>query len=125
SRRQVGAAASHRHPAPSRASRQDGGPPSGPACLAAWNPMSAEGGRRNHPSQGAASEAVRRMSDELKQIGEQLLVLRCQAGDHEAFAGLVQRYGPRLGYFLRKLLRRREGVDDLVQEVWLDVFRGL
>jgi RNA polymerase sigma-70 factor (ECF subfamily) len=34
-------------------------------------------------------------------------------------------YQPRLRYFLRKMLPEDWDVDDLLQEIWLDVFRGL
>src|SRR5262245_56471361 len=63
------------------------------------------------------------MTGPLERIYERVLVLRCQAGDEAAFAELVGRYAPRLRYYLRRLL---EGdPDDVLQEVWLDVFRGL
>jgi len=56
---------------------------------------------------------------------ERLLVLRCQAGDQLAFEELVILYQPRLRYFLRTMLREDRDVDDLLQEIWLDVYRGL
>jgi RNA polymerase sigma-70 factor (ECF subfamily) len=56
---------------------------------------------------------------------ESLLVLRCQTGDAAAFEELVARYQPRLRYFLRKMLREDRDLDDLVQEIWFDVLRGL
>lgn len=65
------------------------------------------------------------MSDPAADIYERLLVLRCQTGHHEAFGELVERYGPRLGYFLRKLLPQGDRAADLLQEVWIDVFRNL
>lgn len=65
------------------------------------------------------------MSDPLDRILERVLVLRCQAGDEAAFAELVERYDPRLRYFLRKMLGDAATLDDALQEVWLDVFRGL
>jgi RNA polymerase sigma-70 factor (ECF subfamily) len=54
-----------------------------------------------------------------------MLVLRVQAGDEAAFAELVARYQPRLGYFLRKLLGDADSADDMLQEVWCDVFRAI
>src|SRR5258708_6572597 len=65
------------------------------------------------------------MPDRADRIYERLLLLRCQAGDGDAFAELVERYSPRLRYFLRRLLPDPDAVDDLLQEVWFDVFRGL
>jgi RNA polymerase sigma-70 factor (ECF subfamily) len=64
------------------------------------------------------------MTDPLDRVYDQLLVVRCQAGDAAAFAELVARYSPRLRYFLRTLAGRAE-VEDLLQQVWLDAFRGL
>ena len=65
------------------------------------------------------------MTDPAEQLYERLLVLRCQAGDEEAFAELVGRYGPRLRYYVRKLLGEVSSAEDVLQEVWLDVWRGL
>src|SRR5262249_47284740 len=45
-------------------------------------------------------------------------------GDEAAFAELVGRYGPRLRYFVRRMLDEGDP-DDVLQDVWLDVFRGL
>ena len=60
-----------------------------------------------------------------EQIYERLLVVRAQAGDETAFAELVERYSPRLRYFLRKLLASADGAEDALQDVWLSVFRHL
>ena len=65
------------------------------------------------------------MSDEAERLYERLLVLRCQTGDEDAYRELVARFGPRLHYFLRKLVARDDRADDLAQEVWLDVLRQL
>ena len=74
------------------------------------------------------------MTDQAEQIYERLLVVRAQAGDEAAFAELVERYSPRLRYFLRKLLEperhsgrslRGNDAEDALQDVWLDVFRHL
>jgi RNA polymerase sigma-70 factor, ECF subfamily len=65
------------------------------------------------------------MSDEAERLYERLLVLRCQTGDDDAYRELVGRFGPRLRYFLRKLVGRVDRADDLAQEVWIDVLRQL
>ena len=65
------------------------------------------------------------MSDQAEQIYERLLVVRAQAGDEAAFAELVERFSPRLRYFLRKMLASPDGAEDALQDLWLDVFRGL
>ncbi len=59
------------------------------------------------------------------QLREHVLVLRCQAGDPDAFGEIVTRYGPRLRYYLLKLLGNPEAAGDASQEVWLDVYRGI
>src|SRR5260370_18745841 len=35
------------------------------------------------------------------------------------------RYGPGLGYYLRRMLVGEQSAEDALQEVWLDAFRGL
>jgi len=63
------------------------------------------------------------MADPEKRLYEQVLVLRCQTGDETAFAELVERYGPRLRYYLQKAFGRRDGAEDAWQDVWFTVFR--
>ncbi len=63
------------------------------------------------------------MSDAAERLHEQLLVLRCQAGDEDAFEELVARYHPRLHYYLRRILPPADHADDVLQEVWLAMFR--
>ena len=65
------------------------------------------------------------MTDQAEFIYERLLVVRAQAGDEAAFAELVERYSPRLRYFLRKLLASADQAEDALQDIWLDVFRHL
>jgi RNA polymerase sigma-70 factor, ECF subfamily len=65
------------------------------------------------------------MSDSTDRLYETVLVLRCQAGDEAAFAELVERYQPRLRYYLRKMLHDLQGAEDALQDVWLDVFRAV
>lgn len=56
---------------------------------------------------------------------EQVLVLRCQTGDNDAFQELLDRYHPRIAYYVRRLLGDRDRTCDLLQEVWLEVFRAI
>lgn len=65
------------------------------------------------------------MTDLADRLYERLLVLRCQTGDGAAFAELVERYDRRLRYFLAKMLREPDRLDDAAQEVWFDVFRAV
>jgi RNA polymerase sigma-70 factor (ECF subfamily) len=64
------------------------------------------------------------MTERAELIYDSLLAVRAQAGDEAAFVELVERYSPRLRYFLRKVVGRPD-VEDQLQEVWLDVFRHL
>jgi len=65
------------------------------------------------------------MTDSADRLAERVLVLRCQAGDGAAFEQLVVRFSPRLRYFLRRILGAADRIDDVLQDVWLQVFRGL
>jgi RNA polymerase sigma-70 factor (ECF subfamily) len=65
------------------------------------------------------------MTDSPHQLRERLLVSRCQAGDERAFEEIVSTYGPRLRYYLLKHLSSPEAADDVLQEVWLDVYRSV
>jgi RNA polymerase sigma-70 factor (ECF subfamily) len=65
------------------------------------------------------------MTDGADRIYEQVLLLRCQAGDGGAFAELIERYGPRVRYYLRQMLGDAHAAEDVLQDVWLDVFQGV
>ena len=55
---------------------------------------------------------------------EELLVLRCQARDRAALDLLVERWHPRLLRLVRRLTQEHD-VEEVVQEVWLSIVRGL
>jgi RNA polymerase sigma-70 factor (ECF subfamily) len=59
------------------------------------------------------------------QLYEQILVLRCQTGDEVALTELVERYGPRLRYYLQKSFGRMDGADDVYQDIWFLAFRRI
>jgi RNA polymerase sigma-70 factor, ECF subfamily len=65
------------------------------------------------------------MDETSDRLLERMLVIRCQTGDEAALVQLVGRYQSRLGYFIWKMLGSRARVDDVLQDVWLDVLRGL
>lgn len=65
------------------------------------------------------------MSDAIDRLYERVLVLRCQAGDARAFAEIVSRYDRRLRAYVGKLSGDAGTVDDVLQDVWLDVFRDV
>ena len=65
------------------------------------------------------------MTISTERLYERVLVLRCQTGDEAAFTELVERYHVRLRYYVRKVLGCDHRIDDVLQEIWLDVFRGV
>src|SRR5579871_773486 len=67
----------------------------------------------------------RHMTDSAERVYRSVLVVRCQAGDRSAFEELVGLYQPRLHYFLARMVGDGHAADDLLQEVWFDVYRGV
>ncbi len=123
------------HPTPGRVN--DDLTRTSPVCRGAFEPSPATAqpysvaGFGAVPDDGSRSPRSPRhrryapMADDDARIYERLLVIRCQVGDGAAFGELVESYGPRLRYYLRKMLGAAADVEDALQEVWLDVFRGL
>ena len=56
---------------------------------------------------------------------EQVLLLRCQIGDKDAFAELIERYQRPLRYFISRLLENSEMTEDIFQDTWLTVIRRI
>ena len=56
---------------------------------------------------------------------EQVLLLRCQIGDRDALAELIERYARPLRYFISGLLGNSEMTEDIFQETWLTVIRRI
>jgi RNA polymerase sigma-70 factor (ECF subfamily) len=54
-----------------------------------------------------------------------ILMTRCQRGDAEAFAGIVQLWERPLFYYLRRLAPSEADTWDLLQETWLRVYRSM
>jgi RNA polymerase sigma-70 factor (ECF subfamily) len=65
------------------------------------------------------------MTEFADRLAERVLVLRCQAGDDAAFEQLVVQFSPRLRYFLWRMLGKPFCIEDVLQDVWIQVFRGL
>lgn len=59
------------------------------------------------------------------EIYDEWLVLRCQGGDADAMAILVQRWQPRLFGFALRVLGDRDAAEDAVQSSWVDVVRRI
>lgn len=60
-----------------------------------------------------------------RQIYEELLVIRAQAGERAAFAELAELRGARLLIHATRLLQDRDAARDVVQDAWVDILRGL
>jgi RNA polymerase sigma factor (sigma-70 family) len=56
---------------------------------------------------------------------EQVLLLRCQIGDKDAFEELCERYEKPLRYFINRLLDNSELTEDIFQDTWLTVIRRI
>ncbi len=54
---------------------------------------------------------------------EQTLILRCQTRDEAAFKEIIRLYEGPLRYFVRRIIGDDNFVDDVLQNVWLDIFR--
>ena len=53
------------------------------------------------------------------------IVLRCKGGDKESFERLFELYQPRLKYYIRRLDTTNTGTEDILQDIWITVFRKI
>jgi RNA polymerase sigma-70 factor (ECF subfamily) len=58
-------------------------------------------------------------------LWEQALVIRLQAGDEDAFGDLVHVFEKRLTYYVRRLTGNAHDAADVMQDVWVDVYRQI
>jgi len=58
-----------------------------------------------------------------KQLVE--IVHRCKDGDRAAFEELFEIYQPRLKYYVRRLDSGGDNIDDILQDIWLTVFKKI
>lgn len=56
---------------------------------------------------------------------ERIYVIQAQLGDDDAFMKLVDRYSGRLLYYIRRLLEDADRSDDVLQDVWLAVYKKI
>lgn len=63
--------------------------------------------------------------EEKNRIQEEWLVLRCQLGESDAYKELLTLMEKRLFYFIRRLVGSEADALDVLQEVWLTVFRKI
>jgi RNA polymerase sigma factor (sigma-70 family) len=55
----------------------------------------------------------------------EILVLRCQRGERAAFDELVRAWERKLFFYIRRLVADEEDAWQILQEVWLQVLRGI
>jgi RNA polymerase sigma-70 factor (ECF subfamily) len=51
------------------------------------------------------------------------IVVRCKSGEREAFEQLFALYQPRLKYYVRRLNDSNSETEDILQNIWVTVFR--
>ncbi len=56
---------------------------------------------------------------------QEILILRCQIGDRDAFEELFEKFQPRLRYYLRNLDQSALDSEDILQEIWLTVLKKI
>jgi RNA polymerase sigma-70 factor (ECF subfamily) len=56
---------------------------------------------------------------------DELLVVRCQLGEPEAFDLLIHRWHGPLWVYIRRMTGRDEDAQDVLQDVWLRTIRGI
>jgi len=53
------------------------------------------------------------------------IVHRCQAGERSGFEELFEMYQPRLKYYVRRLDSGSSNIDDILQDIWLTVYKKI
>ncbi len=53
------------------------------------------------------------------------IVQRCRDGERAAFEELFEMYQPRLKYFVRRLDGGGSNIDDILQDIWLSVYKKI
>lgn len=66
-----------------------------------------------------------RMESNAQDSQEAAWIRRAQAGDQEAFGLLVERYQHKVFSLIFHLVRRRDEVEDLAQEIFLKIFKAI
>ena len=64
-------------------------------------------------------------TDEVERLETELCVMAAQRGDSDAFRRLVELYEKRLLYFIRRFTRDAQSPLDVLQDVWITVFRRI
>lgn len=56
---------------------------------------------------------------------DELLAIRCQLGERDAFDALIARWHDPIWHYLRRLTNSDDAASDLSQDTWLKVLRGI
>jgi len=56
---------------------------------------------------------------------DELLAIRCQLGERDAFSALITRWHEPIWRYLRRLTNSDDAASDLAQDTWLKVLRGI
>ena len=65
------------------------------------------------------------MSDGREYANETIFIILAQQGDREAFDKLVDLYDRKLLYFIHRIIGEHHGALDILQNVWVNVFRKI
>jgi RNA polymerase sigma-70 factor (ECF subfamily) len=65
------------------------------------------------------------MPKDLNSPEQELLAIRCQLGEPAAFDDLVARWHTPLWHYVRRMAGTDELAEELVQEIWLRILRGI
>jgi len=65
------------------------------------------------------------MDQDRRDLERELLVLRCQRGERAAFDELIRSWESRLFFYVRRLVANEEDAWQVLQDVWLQVVRGV
>jgi len=63
--------------------------------------------------------------DESSRLADELLAIRCQLGEPDAFDALIARWHRPLWIYVRRMTGHDQEAEDLLQEIWLRVIRGI
>jgi RNA polymerase sigma factor (sigma-70 family) len=61
----------------------------------------------------------------LRSREDEWLVVRCQLGERPAFDELIERWSEPVWKYVRRLTNTDDAADEIVQDVWLRVLRGI
>ncbi len=59
------------------------------------------------------------------QIDDELLVIRCQLGERDAFDALIERWAASIMAYARHVSQDSEAATDLTQDIWLRAIGGI